>query len=103
MQTMNKLTSSEHQEIFNLIDERKVKRYDTSLCEHRRGSNFYTKWIYQFTEVEFPSNPEFWGFWETNSFVNDTEYGYDIYDIYELNRVELRTKIIEETVWVAID
>lgn len=73
--------------------------YDTSYQEHRRGSNFYTRWVFEVNEEYFPKHPELWGFWESNDFVFDSEYGLDGDEINELVRVEKKTETIVNTYW----
>lgn len=73
---------------------------ENSYEEHRRGSNFFTKSIVEINEKWFPElNRELDGFWETNQYIRDTEYGYDKSDITELNRVERVTVTIPTTKW----
>ena len=71
---------------------------EDSMSEHRRGSNFYTKSIVEINEKEFPDLPrELDGFWETNQYIADTEYGTDWSEIRELNRVvSIKKKVITE-------
>ena len=76
--------------------------YDTSYKEHRRGSNFYTKWVFEVNEEYFPDHLELWGFWESNDFIFDDEYGLDDGDIYQLTRVEKKTKTIVEEYWAEV-
>jgi hypothetical protein len=87
---INKLTRQLAKELevdFNTLLEDFV---EDSYQEHRRGSNFYTKSIVEINEEYYPQNPrELDGFWETNSYVWDDNYGYDKSDITELTRVEL--------------
>jgi hypothetical protein len=94
---MNKIDrDSIGEELFNnIIDDFVEKSYS----EHRRGSNFYTKRIFEVDEEYFPDHPELFGFWESNIFVADTEYGWDKCDIYELTRVEKKTRTIVEEYW----
>ena len=76
--------------------------YDTSYEEHRRGSSFYTKWVFEVSEELFPDRPELWGFWESNNFIFDSEYGLEESDIEELTRVEKKTKTIVKEYWEKI-
>jgi hypothetical protein len=77
--------------------------YDTSYSEHRRGSNFYTRWVFEVNEKYFPEHPEFWGFWESNDFIFDTDYGFESSEITELTRVEKKTKTIVEEYWEKVE
>jgi len=94
---MNKIDrDSIDKELFdNIIDD----SIDESYNERRRGSNFYTKQIFEVNEEFFPDHPELFGFWESNTFVTDAEYGWDKCDIYELTRVEKKTRTIVEEYW----
>jgi len=76
--------------------------YDTSHQDYRKGSSFYTKWIFEINEECFPDHPELWGFWESNIFIYDEEFGLDNGDIYQLTRVEKKTKIIEKEYWAEV-
>lgn len=82
----------------NFIDDYHAYSHD----EHRRGSNFYTKAIVLINEEFFPQFPEYWGYWETNMFIRDTEYGWERDEIYELTRVEMQTIMVPKNVWVAV-
>lgn len=97
---VNKITRKTiGEELFNqILDD----IYETSSSEHRRGSGFYVTWVYEVNEEYFPDHPELWGFWESNVFIHDTEYGSDNRDIEELTRVEKvkNTVTIEE--WVSV-
>lgn len=96
---MNKILKKDFPTLFVDILELAI---DKSYNEHRRNSNFYTKSIIQLSEEDkeyFPTIEnfeQFYGTWETNQYISDTEYGTDMDEIIELNRVEL----VEETVTV---
>ena len=73
---------------------------EDSYEEHRRGSNFFTRSITEISEKYFPELPrELDGYWETNTYVFDSDYGREDSDIQELNRVEKKERIITETYW----
>lgn len=74
---------------------------DESYSEHRRASNFYTRRIFEINEEYFPTFPELWGFWESNTFIFDSEYGFDKDEIDELTRVRKKIVIVETEEWVA--
>lgn len=98
---MNKITvESIGKELFDLITDDYV---ETSYREHRRGSNFYTKCIFIIDDSLLPEHPELWGYWESNTFVFDTEYGRDNGDIYELTRVEKKTRTVVTEYWVEVE
>ncbi len=62
---------------------------ENSYQEHRRGSNFYTKSIVEINEKYYPEVPrELDGFWETNTYVWDDNYGWNKSEVTELTRVE---------------
>jgi hypothetical protein len=86
---------------FNLLLEDFV---EDSYQEHRRGSNFYTQSIVEINEEYYPQVPrELDGFWETNSYVWDDNYGYDKSDITELTRVE-KVPVIQTTYeWLPVE
>jgi hypothetical protein len=98
---INKITpESVGEELFESITEDSC---DTSYQDHRRASNFYTRWVFDINEEYFPDHPELWGFLESNTFVYDTEYGRDNGDIYELYRVEKKTKTIIKEYWDKVE
>ena len=69
--------------------------------EHRRGSTFYTRALLEFWWDDFPDNPEIHGLWETNTYINDTEYGPDTTPT-ELFRVEEKTRTVEEKYYARV-
>jgi hypothetical protein len=80
----------------SLIDDMEIVSYE----EHRRGSSFYTRSVIEINEEWFPEvSRELDGFWETNTYVSDSEWGPDKSEIYELNRVEEKIKVVETTYW----
>jgi len=80
----------------SLIDDMEIVSYE----EHRRGSSFYTRSVIEINEEWFPEvSRELDGFWETNTYVSDSEWGHDKSEIHELNRVEEKTKVIETKYW----
>lgn len=83
-------------ELFDNIIEDSI---DKSYSEHRRGSSFYTRFIFEVNEKWFPEHPELWGFWETDVINIDTEYGWERSDIGVLHRVEKKTKTIVKECW----
>jgi hypothetical protein len=98
---INKITpDSVGKELFEMITD---DNYDVSYQEHRRSSNFYTRWVFEINEEYFPDHPELWGFWESNTFLYDTEYGLDEGNIYELTRVEKKSKTIVKEYWDKVD
>lgn len=100
MSMVNKITRANASELgvdFNeLIDD----FFETSYEEHRRGSNFYTRSIVEISETYFPElSRELDGYWETNTYIFDSEYGREDGDITELNRVIKKERVITETFW----
>jgi hypothetical protein len=84
----------------SLIDDMEIVSYE----EHRRGSNFYTRSVIEINEKWFPELPrELDGFWETNTYVSDSEWGPDKSCINELNRVEEKTKVVEIKYWEKVN
>ncbi len=97
---MNKITRETAKEMGidfdNLISDMDIVSYQ----EHRRGSNFYTRSVIEIDEELFPEVPrELDGFWETNVYVSDDDWGHESDDIYELDRVEEKIKVIETKYW----
>lgn len=98
---MNKITPKEvGSEIFEKIIE---DVYDVSYNEHRRGSNFFRKEIYLIDAEFFPElDPSFYGFWESDTFIHDTEYGRDGGPSV-LKRVVKKEKTIIVTSWCEVE
>ena len=105
MNTINKITRAEYPDVFDVIGEEGLfDDYVTeSHNEHRRQSNFFTRRIILINDEYFPTQPELHGYWETNTFVDDHEYGCDYGDVKTLTRVELKTKIVEVSEWVPVN
>lgn len=98
---VNKITRETiGKELFdNIIDD----PYDTeTFKQHRRGSNFFVQWIYEVDKEFFPEHPELWGYWLTNDFIFDSDYGYEKSDITELDRVEMKEVVTTVTDWVIV-
>ena len=97
---MNKITrKSVGKELFEkIIDD----MHEFSYQDHRRGSNFYVKMIFEVNEEWFPDNPELWGFWESNSLIWDSDYGHENDEIHELTRVEKKEKTVVVEEWVEV-
>jgi hypothetical protein len=97
---INKITRSTAKEMgfdFNTLLE---DFQENSVQEHRRGSNFYTRSIVEVNEKWYPELPrELDGFWETNQYVWDDNYGFDKSDINTLYRVEQKERTIVEKYW----
>ena len=97
---INKITRATAKELGINFDELINDMDERSYEEHRRGSNFYVKSIVDINEKWFPEVPrDLDGYWETNRYVWDTDYGHDKYEITELNRVVKKEKVITETYW----
>jgi hypothetical protein len=95
---INKITKQEYPDIWESIIE---DHYDTTEKEHRRGSNFYTNFIYNIDEEYFPNNPELHGFWMSDTVIWDSEYGCDdTPDV--LYRVEQKEVQVVTKQWVMI-
>lgn len=92
---INKISKKEYSDIWEKILEDK---YDMTEKEHRRGSNFYTNFIYEINEEFFPDHPKLHGFWMTDTVIWDSEYGCDNV-IDTLYRVEKKKKIVETEEW----
>lgn len=101
---INKITRQNAKELgldFNeLINDMDGISYE----EHRRGSNFYTRSVIEINETYNPNvNRELDGFWETNTYVSDSDWGHEKSDITELNRVVKKEKVITETYWEKVE
>lgn len=97
---MNKITRQTAQEIGIDFDSLLEDFLVDSYKEFRRGSNFFTKSIVLINEQWYSEVPrEFDGYWETNKYVWDSDYGFDRSDIYELTRVEKKEKTVVTTYW----
>ena len=83
----------------NLIDD----FVEDSYKKHRRNSNFFTKSIVEINEKWFPElDRELDGFWETNQYISDLEYGSEKSEITKLNRVQKITKTITTEEWALV-
>ena len=105
--TMNKITkiTRENAKELGIKFNDLIQDFDvTSYEEHRRGSNFFTRSIVTINEKFFPDIPrELDGYWETNTYVSDSEWGHELSDITELNRVEKKERVITEVYWDKMD
>lgn len=97
---INKILKKDYPDLFEEILE--DEEIEHSLDEHRRGSNFYRQSIFKIDQENFPDFPKWWGFWESNRYIWDSEYGMDDDEIYELNRVERKEKIVTTYSWVQV-
>ena len=95
---IKKVTSKEFPELFEDLREFEVeKTYE----EHRRGSNYFVARVIEFKPEHkkfFPNVPnyeDYLGFWETDTIIEDYEYGCDD-EHSELTRVEKVEKISYE-------
>ena len=85
---------------FNLLVDNFI---DISYEEHRRDSNFFTQSIveiYQYLDDNIPE--EWYGYWETNTYINDYEHGYDATEINTLTRVVQKEREVIETYWAEV-
>jgi hypothetical protein len=65
--------------------------------QHRRGSNYFTRWLIKFDADSLPEHPEIHGLWETDTFIMDHEYGATDDGIPDtLFRVEEKTRMVEQ-------
>lgn len=102
---MNKVTRKEFPTLFKGVGQRII---EDSYSEHRRGSNFFTKSIIEFTSEddefypEIPNFSELYGYWETNQYIHDDNYGTDWSEVYELTRVIKEPVVVTTFKWVEI-
>ena len=87
------ITKKQYPEIWADLFEFQVKE---TYHEHRRGSNYYTARLLEFTPENLPEHPDLHGLWETDTFIDDHEYGLDEYPD-EIYRVEEKKRMVEET------
>lgn len=97
---INKIKRSDYPELFEEIIEGDFEEH--SYHEHRRGPTFYTRTIYLIDESNFPDFPKWHGYWETNAYVRSDDYT-DLSEIDELNRVELKEKVVKTREWVRVE
>lgn len=101
---MNKITRETAKEMgidFDaLISDMDIRSYE----EHRRGSNFFTRSIVEINETWFPQVPrELDGFWETTTYISDSDWGHESSEIQFLDRVEQREKVVVIHHWVKVE
>lgn len=98
--------------MINRLDEKTAKEYgldfnellddfyDDSRSYHRRGSSFYKQSIVEISEEYYPDvDKELYGFWETNEYVCNDDYGFNKEDIDTLTRVVLKEKVVTKKYW----
>lgn len=82
------------------FDELLDNFYDDSFVSHRRGSSFYKQSIVEINEEHYPNvDKELYGFWETNEYMWNDDYGFDREDIDTLTRVVSKEKTITVKYW----
>ena len=101
---INKLTRKIAKEMGFDFDELVSDFADTSYQEHRRNSDFWNRSVVEINEKLFPELPrELDGDWETNTYLWDANFGYDEDEIYELNRVVQKVRVIKEIYWEKVE
>lgn len=74
--------------------------YDDSLSVHRRGGTVYKQSIVEINEEYYPDvDKELYGFWETNEYIHNDDYGFDKREIDTLTRVVQKEKTIVQKYW----
>ena len=97
---INKLNEKIAEEYGLDFDELLDDFYTDSFVNHRRGSTFYKQSIVEINEENYPDvDKELYGFWETNEYVWDDDYGFDIEEIDTLTRVTQKEKTITVKYW----
>jgi hypothetical protein len=99
MEQINKITRDSHPEVFDSIIE---DDYEVYSKEHRRGSSFYKSTIHLIDEKYYPEVPELWGFWKSNSYLWDDNWGNEDGGITELTRVEQKEKTVVIKEWIPV-
>lgn len=102
----------ENENMINKLDETIAKQfgldfdelleyfYTDSFDSHRRGSSFYKQSIVEINEKYYPNiDKQLYGFWETNEYVWNDDYGFDKEDIDTLTRVVSKEKTITVKYW----
>jgi hypothetical protein len=101
---INKITRENAKELNIDFDYLIDDFYAESYSEHRKGSGFFTRSIASINEKYFPDvSRELDGFWETNTYIWDANYGCENDEIRELNRVEKKEVVITKTEWVPVN
>ncbi len=85
-----------------VFDNLMMRMIDESESEHRKGSQFFVKWIVRIDESDIQDRPDLAGFWETNQFVW-SEDDYDKKEIHTLTRVEKKEILRHEVVWAPVE
>lgn len=99
------VTRKQEPSLFNEISEF-IKEH--TVDEHRRSSNFFRRSIIEFTEShkhyfsDVVNFEQYVGFWETNDYIYDSEYGTDWSEITTLTKVEKVEKVIVSHEWKAV-
>ena len=80
----------------DLISDMNIVSYE----EHRKSSEFFIRSIVKINKELFPEIPtELEGFWETNTYITNSDWGHELMNIYELDRVEEKVKMVETKYW----
>ena len=93
MTQINEITRKEYPDVFD--DFRSFVVGNTGE-QHRRGSSYFVSSLLRFGEANLPKHPELHGLWESETYVDDYEYGCDCYPD-KLWRVEEKTRTISVT------
>lgn len=97
MNTITETWCKENNIDFDLLIDDFVEH---SYKQHRRGSNFYTRTIYEISE-EFAERcqipKELIGYWESEDYISDSEYGSE--GPYTLYRVEQKEETVVKKYW----
>ena len=91
--TINKITKTEYPDVFEDLLEFSIGE---TYHQHRRGSNYFTNALLRFDEKCLPEHPELHGLWESDTFINDYEYGVNDDEPKTLYRVEEKTRTVEQ-------
>lgn len=101
---MNKITRKTAKEMGFEFNDLISDMDETSYEEHRKGSEFFTRAVIVINEEWFPEVPrELDGFWETNTFISHSDYGYEEDEITELNRVVQKEEVVTRTYWERVE
>ena len=91
--TLNKITKSEYPDVFEDLMEWSIGE---TYHQYRRGSNYFTRALIEFSQSNLPEHPDLWGKWESDTFIDDYEYGINDDGPSTLYRVEEKSRMVEQ-------
>jgi|WetSurMetagenome_2_1015567.scaffolds.fasta_scaffold1001158_1 hypothetical protein len=75
--------------------------FDRAVEKYRKGSSFFVEDVFKIDAKNFPEEiyRQFDGYWKSNSYIWDDNYGFESKEINILEKVELKTKRIDKEYW----